>query len=131
MGWKKRLPIIFMIFFFRLFLAPPVWASTAPHPSEPPIQKWCTDLRNAVSQLKWKLDPCDGIQWQIGGNSVQGRPLVYAEFGDSHAENTTLIFSAVHGDEITPLYLGIQLIHWIRERQDQLGKTRVVIAPLV
>jgi len=88
-------------------------------------------MRQSVTSLKWKIDPCDGIQWKVGGKSVQGRPLVYAEFGDPNAENTTLIFSTVHGDEITPLFLGIQLIQWLKTRQSQLVKTRVVVAPLV
>ncbi|MBI2712307.1 MAG: succinylglutamate desuccinylase/aspartoacylase family protein [Bdellovibrio sp.] len=57
--------------------------------------------------------------------------MVYASFGDPNAQNTTLVFSTVHGDEITPLYVALQLAQWVRERQLQLIKTRVVIAPLV
>ncbi len=95
------------------------------------IQKWCREVRESVTILEWNIDPCEGIDWQLAGNSVQGRPLVYAEFGDHNAENTTLIFSTVHGDEITPFYLAVQLAHWVKERQGQLVKTRVVVAPLV
>ena len=45
--------------------------------------------------------------------------------------NTTLIFSMVHGDEVTPLYLGLQLAHWMHEEKPDLEKMHVVIAPLV
>jgi protein MpaA len=95
------------------------------------LKKWCEETQQAMTQLKWKLSPCDGLQWQIGGQSVQGRPLVYAEFGGSEATNTTLVFATVHGDEITPLYLGLQLAHWLKAHQAELEKTRVVVAPLV
>jgi protein MpaA len=37
----------------------------------------------------------------------------------------------VHGDEITPLYLGLSLVNWVAENKDTLGGTHVVIAPLV
>jgi protein MpaA len=115
----------------------------------PDVQRWCQEIRHAVSQLHWKLDPCLGIEWKVGGLSVRGRPLVYAEFGDPQAENTTLIFSAVHGDEVTPLFLGLQLargladasahpadssaqsVHSVQDHWIQLNKTRVVVAPLV
>ncbi len=95
------------------------------------IQNWCSKVEASIAQLKWKIKPCDHISWKISGESVQGVPLVYAEFGDLHSANTTLIFSTVHGDEITPFYLGIQLANWLKDRQGELENTHVVIAPLV
>jgi protein MpaA len=98
---------------------------------QPEIKKWCEEVAASVKQLKWNIEPCNGIRWQVGGKSFQGRPLVFAEFGDMDAVNTTLVFSTVHGDEITPLYVGIQLAQWLREREGQLTRTRVIVAPLV
>lgn len=95
------------------------------------VQGWCEELKGAVSSFKWKMDPCAGVAWQVGGKSVHNRALVFADFGDIQAENTTLIFATVHGDEITPLYLALQLVYWMQEHQGQFMKTRVVIAPLV
>jgi len=95
------------------------------------VSKWCSDLNEGVKKLSWKVDPCQGIDWKLGGTSVQGRPLVYAEFGDPNATNTTLIFTMVHSDEVTPLFLGIQLVYWMKEHQASLPGTRVIIAPLV
>ncbi len=95
------------------------------------IQKWCSELKSSIAELKWKVEPCEGINWKIAGQSVLGRPLVYAEFGSKGARNTTLIFSMVHGDEITPLYLGVQLAQMLRTQQSKMPDTRVVIAPLV
>ena len=98
---------------------------------EAELRSWCTQLRKAVSSLNWKLYPCRDLSWKVGGKSIQGRPLVYLEMGAPDATNTTLVFSMVHGDEVTPLFLGLQLAHWLRENQRELAKTRVVIAPLV
>lgn len=117
--------LLSLIPFFLISIAP----AKADTPEE--LKNWCTEIGNSVTRLKWKVDPCAGIHWIEGGKSVKGRPLVYATFGDPNAENTTLIFSTVHGDEITPLYIALQLAHWLQERQGQLIKTRVVIAPLV
>ncbi len=95
------------------------WAAVEKESPKPVPQKtiaaWCEELKKSLSDLKWKIEPCEKLTWQIGGHSIEGRPLVYAEFGDPSAANTTLIFSAVHSDEITPLYLGIQLAHWLQE----------------
>ena len=95
------------------------------------LKSWCAELGKTIIALKWKIEPCGNIPWQIGGSSAQGRPLVYADFGDKNAENTTLVLATVHGDEVTPLYLGIQLAHWLIENRGLVDKRRVIVAPLV
>ena len=107
-------------------------------PKSAALDDWCKTVRGAIKKLNWKSDPCEGIDWKVGGMSVEGRPLVYAEFGDPNAKNTTLVFSMVHGDEVTPLYIGVQLAHWMAQHTE--GKDplkgihlpyRVVVAPMV
>ena len=96
------------------------------------IAAWCVKTRDSIAALKWKIEPCEtGVHWQVGGHSVEGRPLVFAEFGDGVSPNTTLVLTLVHGDEITPLFLGIQLAHWMLEHREQYAKAHVVIAPMV
>lgn len=109
----------------------PAWAGLAPAPPDDDLTHWCTELQKSVDQLKWKVDVCKDLPWKIGGKSVQGRPLVYAEFGEESPENTNLVISMVHGDEITPLYLALKLARWAQEHPGELKKMRVVIAPLV
>ncbi len=96
-------------------------------------EKWCAEIRTTVTAMKWKMDPCvDGVAWKHEKTSVEGRPLMYAEFGDPAAkQNTTLILSAVHGDEITPVYLGFQLVNWLKEHSGELKNMYIVVAPLV
>lgn len=103
----------------------------APAGDAPGVDKLCGELTRMVGRLGWKIDPCVGVEWKVGGRSVRGRPLIYAEFGSPSSTNTTLIFSAVHGDENTPLYLGLQLVRWVMEHQSEIGDMRIVVAPLV
>jgi protein MpaA len=99
--------------------------------NETAVRKWCEELVAVNRSFRWKTDPCSGIRWKIGGTSVQGRPLVYAEFGPETSQNTTLILAGVHGDEVTPIYLGLKIVDWLKENQADLGTSRVVVAPLV
>ena len=94
------------------------------------IRRWCTEVQAEFKKLRWNLDPCAGIDWKISGNSVLGRPLVYTELGNLSSKNVTLIFSTIHGDEITPLYIAIQLAHFLRNKNKTLD-AKVILAPLV
>ncbi|HAR43933.1 MAG TPA: hypothetical protein DCS07_15075 [Bdellovibrionales bacterium] len=116
---------------FADWFAPKVLQISSPILSSDPIQKWCTDLRLAIKKLKWSIEPCSGIPWQQGGTSVLGRPIVFAEFGTAGEANTTLVLAMVHGDEITPLYLAIELANLLKSNPDEFRGKRVVIAPLV
>lgn len=95
------------------------------------IAALCKELASEIKTMKWSLDPCQGIDWKVGAHSVKGRPLIYGEFGPRDAINTTLIISAVHGDEITPVYVGFKLVRWLMEHPEELKDSRVVVAPLV
>lgn len=95
----------------------------------------CKALDQAFIKRKWGKESCslagDDTQWISGGESIKGRPLMYAIFGNENATNTTLIFSMVHGDEITPLYIGFQIAAWAKENMKDHPNSRLVIAPLV
>lgn len=94
----------------------------------------CAALDQAFQKRDWGKAPCEHVkssEWKTGGTSVKGRPLLYTVFGNENASNTTLIFSMVHGDEITPLYVGFQIIAWAKENMDKFKDARLVIAPLV
>ncbi len=91
----------------------------------------CSKMNTSISQYKWDLKTCQDIQWSTSGKSVEGRPLIYVEFGDRSSPNTTLILSMVHPDEVTPLYLGFKLVHWVREHEASLKNSHIVVAPFV
>ena len=98
---------------------------------ETDVPSLCEGLDKAFKKRKWGESPCGKIKWTYESTSVQGRPLVFAEFGPEDATNRTLIFSMVHGDEITPLYVGFELAKWAEEKMKSFPNTRLVLAPLV
>lgn len=109
---------------------------TAKAPAQAPMAEadslaLCNELRASWKSLGWKNDGCDEVVWKELGRSVQGRPLVYFEAGNPKSGNTTLILSTVHGDEVTPLYLGMKLAAWMRQNKALLAESHVVIAPIV
>src|SRR6185437_13161403 len=107
-------------------------AATQPSTAEAPeVREWCRNVSKRIQPYHWGIDPCGNIPWKKGGESVRGRPLVYAEFGNPASTNTTLILTMVHADEITPLYLGIQMAHWLVDHPGELKDAHVVVAPLV
>jgi len=94
-------------------------------------KKWCDEIDRSVAEMKWKLPPCEFKGAKVGGYSVKKNPLVYKEYGDSGSNNTTLIFSTVHGDETTAFYIGYQLMNWLEQNVAKSPKAHVVLAPLV
>ena len=95
------------------------------------IPALCDGLDKAFEKRSWGRAPCAGLPWKSGGTSVEGRPLIYYEFGSQDSKNTTLIFSMVHGDEITPLYLGFEIVAWAKANMKNYPTARLVVVPLV
>jgi protein MpaA len=102
---------------------------------EKTTEELCSSLQKAFEKRKWGSEACslagDPVIWQVGGSSLKGRPLIYAVFGDKDATNTTLVFSMVHSDEITPLYIGFQIASWAKENIAQFPNSKLVIAPFI
>lgn len=95
------------------------------------IPELCTQMNHALAKHRWNLKTCEDIHWKAERLSEEGRPLIYAEFGQPTSTNKTLILSMVHPDEITPMYLGFKLVHYLRERELELKDAHVIIAPFV
>lgn len=98
---------------------------------ETTIPSLCSSLDKAFQKRNWGQNPCRNIPWKSDSTSVQGRPLIYATFGPEDSKNVTLIFSMVHGDEITPLYTGFEMAAWATEHMKEYPKARLILAPLV
>ena len=102
------------------------------------LDEWCSSLQKELTtNLKWRQTVCSGVTWKADGKSNQGWPLVYAEFGDFKTErgqknNTTLVLAMVHPDEVTPLFIGIELASLLKDNPKMIEDgSRVIIAPLV
>jgi murein peptide amidase A len=105
--------------------------TTQPENIERDLKSMCAALDGAYQKRKWGKDPCGSTEWIEAGKSVKGRPLIYADFGPKDSKNVTLVLSMVHGDEITPLYSGFQMVAWATTEMKKYPRTRLVIAPLV
>lgn len=106
-----------------------VWA-----PSEKKLNHWCVKTDQTVKKYGWDIGKCDPNVYQYWGESVKEHALVYWEFGNPKSDNKTLIFSMVHGDEITPFYIALKLVEWFeseRKNIDQESDFHVILAPLV
>lgn len=108
---------------------PSVSVATTSHSED--IRKWCESLNQRMKAYRWPEDPCLVKNWKVGGHSVEGRPLVYGEFGNPKSSNITLILSMVHGDEHTPLFLGLRLAKWLEDNESVFQNAKIIIAPLV
>ncbi len=95
------------------------------------IQTLCQDLDRSIAHYRWGIKTCEGITWKTEMDSVENRPLIWTEFGDPTSANKTLILSMVHPDEITPLYLGFQLVHWLKDHENKFKDIHVIVAPLI
>jgi protein MpaA len=108
------------------------WVTTARGENiEKDLASMCAALDGAYKKRSWGKDPCNQIEWIEGGKSVKGRPLIYADFGPKDSKNVTLILSMVHGDEITPLYIGFEMAAWAKKEMSRYPQARLIIAPLV
>jgi protein MpaA len=107
-------------------------AAVSPPEGGKSVADVCADIQASAKSFKWKIsDPCRTGKAQVGGYSVKGRPLIYFEYGVPNPTNTTLVFSMVHGDEITPLYVAVKLLDWLEKSAPQFKRSRVIVAPLV
>lgn len=127
-----------------LITGAPSYSTDAPTKDQPPqaksdvskksVPELMAALRKRVETLKYKWDVSFLVEdgWQVGGHSIDGMPLIYWTCGDQKKnDNTALVLSAVHGDEVTPVYFGFRLVEWVKARPEICKDRFVVIAPLV
>ncbi len=96
--------------------------------------EFITKLKQRIQKLnyKWDLSVFVDDGWEIGGYSIDGNPLIYWKCGDnSSTSNTSLVLSAVHGDEVTPVFFGFRLVEWVKARPELCKNKSIVIAPIV
>lgn len=91
------------------------------------------EIHARISSKKWNWDMSLFTKsgWKEKGMTVYGRPLIYWTCGKPDNQNTSLILSAVHGDEITPVYFGFRVVEWIKARPELCDKAFIVVAPIV
>jgi protein MpaA len=94
------------------------------------IARFCQQLGLQFRRHGWESDPCGSVKWQATTQTVDKRPLLYVSFGKGN--DTTLLLSGVHPNELTPVPMGFRLAKHLAEHPQLLKPDqRVVIAPLI
>jgi protein MpaA len=97
------------------------------------IPELMADLRDRIKTKKynWDLSLFHDQGWLSNGYSVNGQPLIYWTCGSPNHQNASLILSAVHGDEVTPVYYGFRVVEYLKARPELCNDAFIVVAPIV
>ncbi|MBC7660162.1 MAG: hypothetical protein H7249_10685 [Chitinophagaceae bacterium] len=94
------------------------------------IKDLCARLSTTFKKYKWDEDPCGKLPWRATLRTVKNNPLLFITFGTG--SDSTLILSAVHPDELTPVPMGFRLARHLTEHPELVASDQqVIIAPLV
>lgn len=94
------------------------------------VKSLCEKLGIRFKAFNWEDDPCGKLPWRATLNTVKNNPLLFITFGSG--SDSTLILSAVHPDELTPVPMGFRLAKHLAKHPELVGPDQqVVIAPLV
>jgi murein peptide amidase A len=98
--------------------------------SEKYIEHFCKGVAPYFKKYGWETDPCGTVEWRVKFRTKNGHPLIYAVFGEDGP--TTLVMSAVHPDEMTPIPMGFRFARYLQAHPEfYQNKRRIVVAPLV
>jgi protein MpaA len=109
--------------------------TTFTKPNTQAVQNYCHKIDQKFLRYEWGKSHCDEFSWNHVRNSVKGDPLIWYVFGDEQISNlhekTTLIFCAVHGDEIVPVKFCFDILKDLKANPQLFDNRLVVVAPLV
>jgi murein peptide amidase A len=97
------------------------------------VSKLIAELKKTFKKREfgWDHSMFQDSGWQVGGITVKKRPLLYFTCGKPNSQNSSLILSTVHGDEVTPVYFGFRLVEWLKLHPEVCEKSFIVVAPVV
>jgi protein MpaA len=96
--------------------------------------KLCHEVNDRFKKFKWNKIVCNPDTWTFEEKyaSSRGRPLFFREFIPQVTESTTLVMCGIHGNELSSVYLCINLAReMIYDNPAAFNKSHVIIAPLV
>ena len=98
------------------------------------MERLCQDFNGRITEYNWGQIICKPSTWHWEKQyiTLKGYPLVYNVFGNQDSNNTTLVFCAVHGDELPTAYLCVHLARDILfDHPEHYKDSKVIIAPLL
>ncbi len=94
------------------------------------LENFCQRLQEQFHNFGWKEAPCDGVNWRADVRTANGHPLIYQVFGEG--KETSMVLSAVHPDEMTPVPMGFRFAKYLAANPGVLDKEkRIIVAPLI
>ncbi|HVO65882.1 MAG TPA: M14 family murein peptide amidase A [Syntrophales bacterium] len=70
------------------------------------------------------------IKWEYYRTTQNKYPLIFAQFGSSK-KDCILFLGAVHGDELSTVYVLLKFAHYIKDNSSLFKNKCIIIAPLV
>lgn len=97
------------------------------------IEKLCKEMDELYVRNKWdRKSPCRDFSFEVFGESVEGRPLLWLERGDPTSQKSTLVQCAIHGDELPSIAMCFFLLKEIDTGKRAVPKgVRLIVQPLV
>jgi len=94
------------------------------------IEHFCSAVEQYFKKYRWQDDPCTDVPWQADYKTRSGHPLIYTVFGDG--KEATLVLSAVHADELTPVPIAFRFAKYLRDNPGLYRNKdiKIVVAPL-
>jgi protein MpaA len=131
--FKKILSPILFLMTFSDAAARPNTEMPEPSAEKKSISEMMRQLKNRTQQkgFRWEVELFTDQGWSQKGYTVNGMPLIYWSCGQSKETNRSLVLSAVHGDEITPVYYGLRLVEYLKERPELCKDRFIVVAPTI
>ncbi|RYZ56919.1 MAG: hypothetical protein EOP07_11365 [Proteobacteria bacterium] len=94
------------------------------------VKELCAKIGLRFKKFGWEEDPCGKLPWRATLRTVKNNPLLFITYGTG--SDATLILSAVHPDELTPIPMGFRLAKHLSENPGLVSTDQqVIIAPLV
>lgn len=99
-----------------------------PEQKDQKIAELCDELKATFQRYGWKK-ACSDVAWKADLVSVNGYPLIYAEFGNKG--ESTILLGGVHPDELNPIPVAFYFAQHLHAHPEAYQGARVIVAPLV
>lgn len=94
------------------------------------IRPFLEALELQCIEYGWADIKPDKIKWECHRTTQRKYPLVFTQFGSSK-KDCILFLGAVHGDELSTVYVLLKLAHHIKDNSTLFKDKCIIIAPLV
>lgn len=129
MSWRRQK--IILILFFLISTSALTKPNEEVNENKVTIADFISKLKRRVQSYRWDRSIFNSSEWLQQGYSVNNLPLIYWTCGKPSSANRALLLSAVHGDEVTPVYWGFRVVDWLKSNPKICENKFIVVAPIL